>query len=379
MRFVQATVPPDVGWRTQTMASLVLAAVVCQIGAQGLAGDVAWLQEVVQAPDVVPDADRGHFEPLLVNARGEPVRTLEQWRERRQEIRKAWLSFLGPMPDERRPVRLKVLHEDRDAGCIRQLVEYESEPGHAVQGYLLTPLEAQSKRLPALVALHQTSDTNIEEIAGIQGPERQHLAVKLARRGFVVFCPRNYLWQDVADYHAAVARFKARHPHTLGMHKMLYDAMRAIDVLESLPQVDSQRIGCVGHSLGGKEALYLAAFDERIRAAVASEPGMGFSFTNWDAPWYLGQGIQAEDFPLNHHQLVALIAPRPFLLLAGESGGRGVSDGDRSWPYLGAAHPICQLYGEPIRIGMDNHRQGHTVPDKSFALLAEWLETYLAE
>ena len=57
------------------------------------------------------------------------------------------------------------------------------------------------------------------------------------------------------------------------MAKMLYDAMRAVDVLESLPYVDKQRLASVGHSLGAKETLYLAAFDERIKAAVASEGG----------------------------------------------------------------------------------------------------------
>jgi hypothetical protein len=162
------------------------------------------------------------------------------------------------------------------------------------------------------------------------------------------------------------------------MHKMLYDAIRAVDVLESLPHIDRNRIGCVGHSLGGKESLYLAAFDDRIQVTVSSELGIGFSYTNWDAPWYLGPGITEEGCKLNHHQLVALIAPKPFLLLAGESGSRSVSDGDRSWPYLEAAHPICQLYGQPIRIGLYNHRQGHTIPNEAFEKLAEWLATYLS-
>lgn len=359
------------------LSEAVVIVVLSAVGAA--AGDVAWLSDVVASPAAIPPADRGRFEPLLVVAEGAPVQTLAQWKERRQEIRQAWLRFLGPMPDERPPVRLKVLKEDRDAGCMRQLVEFESEPGQLVQAFLLTPHASASNRWPALVALHQTSDANIDEIAGLTGPERQHLAVKLAQRGFVVICPRNYLWQDATDYHEAVARFKSRHPQTLGMHKMLYDARRAVDVLEGLPQVDARRIGCVGHSLGGKEVLYLAAFDERIRAAVASEPGLGFTFTNWDAPWYLGEGIKDEEFSLNHHQLVALIAPRPFLLLAGENGGPGVSDGDRSWPYLAAAHPVCRLYGGPVRIGMYNHRRGHTIPDDAFERAAAWLETYLSD
>lgn len=364
--------------KTLVMASAVLVAGIISSGA-ARADDVPWLGDVTAAPESVPDAARGHFAPLLVDADGNAIRSLDQWKIRREELRKAWHDFLGPMPQERPPVELKVLSEDRDAGCLRQLVEYEAEAGQTVQGYLLMSLDTDSQRLPGVVALHPTTDLSIEEIAGVKGRKIAHTGPKLARRGFVVFCPRNYLWQDAANYLDAVRQFKARHPDTLGMHKMLYDAMRAVDVLESLPQVDASRIGCFGHSLGGKEALYLAAFDDRIRAAVGSELGMGFTFTNWDAPWYLGPEIHTEDFPLNHHQLMALIAPRPFLLLAGESGGRGVADGDRSWPYLAAAHPICRLYGEPVRIGMYNHGEGHTVSDESFERAAEWLQTYLAK
>lgn len=160
------------------------------------------------------------------------------------------------------------------------------------------------------------------------------------------------------------------------MHKMLYDAIRGVDVLASLSYVDAKRIGAVGHSLGAKEALYLAAFDERIKAAVASEGGTGFKSTNWDAPWYLGKGINDPGFKLNHHELLALIAPRPFLILAGEKG-RGSADGDRTWPFLVAAQPVCKLYGKPVRLGMYNHRKGHSIPDEAFQRMAEWAETYL--
>jgi cephalosporin-C deacetylase-like acetyl esterase len=56
---------------------------------------------------------------------------------------------------------------------------------------------------------------------------------------------------------------------------MLFDAVRAADVLESLPGVDAKRLACIGHSLGAKEALYAGAFDDRFRAAVFSEGGIG--------------------------------------------------------------------------------------------------------
>lgn len=340
--------------------------------------DVPWLADVQQPPVNPRLANTGYLEPLLVAADKSPITTLAQWQQHRETIRRRWLEFLGKMP-ERPDVKLIILSEDRPEGCHRQLVRYESESGLPVEAYLLRPEPLGKDRRAALVVLHQTSPNNIDEVAGVNGPETQALGLRLARQGFLVFCPRCYLWQDVRNYDEAVANHRRRHPGTLGMHKMLYDAQRGIDVLASLPEVDPQRIGATGHSLGAKETLYLAAFDERIRAAVASEGGIGLTFSNWNAPWYLGPGIQAADFQLNHHQLLALIAPRPFLILAGETGPPAPStdDGDRTWPFIEAVLPVYRLYGKPARIGIYNHRQGHTIPAKAFERMSEWLRTYL--
>lgn len=341
------------------------------------AADVDWLAQVSQSPKFIPPKARIVLQPLLVDSAGKPIRSLASWKQHRSVLRRRWLEFLGPMPANRPPVKLETLREDRLAGCIRQLVRYDAEPGLPVEGYLLRPEKPLKKeRCPAIVALHQTTRATIDEIAGVSGPESQHLGLKLCRRGFIVFCPRCYLWQNADNYKQAVDRFRRKHPQTLGMHKMLHDAIRGVDVLVSLDDVDKQRIGSVGHSLGAKETLYLAAFDDRIRAAVASEGGTGFKSTNWDAPWYLGPGINQPDFKLNHHQLLAIIAPRPFLIVAGEKG-RGAADGVRSWPYLMAAQPVWKLYDQPVRLGMYNHQEGHTISPKSYRRIEEWLVTYL--
>jgi len=351
------------------------------------AADVSWLAEVSTPPKSYPTKPAGTLQPLLVDATGKPIRTLAAWKQRRRELRAAWMKFLGPMPAKRPLVKLTVLRTDKLKGLTRQLVQYESEPGLKVEGYLLRPTRdprdfrkslGSGRKLPALVALHATTRDTIDQIAGVKGNPSRQLGLQLARRGFVVFCPRCFLWQSVTNYKDAVANFKKRHPKTLGMHKMLYDAIRGVDVLESLPYVDANRIGAVGHSLGAKETLYLAAFDERIKAAVASEGGIGFTFTNWDAPWYLGPAIRDPKFPRNHHELLALIAPRPFLILAGEKGP-GAADGDRTWPYLVAARKVYRLHGGPVRLGMYNHRAGHDIPPKAFSRTAEWLETYLGK
>ena len=330
------------------------------------ATDVNWLAEVVAPPKSAVKKPAEKLTPLLVDANGRKIATLAAWKTRRKQIRDAWLKFLGPMPTKRPPVKLTVLRTDTLHGLTRLLVRYESEPGLKVEGYLLKPTDIRpGEKRAALVALHATTNDTIDRIAGVKGDPTRQIGLQLARRGFVVFCPRCFLWQNAKSLNEAVATFRKRHPKTLGMHKMLYDARRGIDVLESLPYVDAGRIGAVGHSLGAKETLYLAAFDERIKAAVASEGGIGFRSTNWNAPWYLGNGIREPGFPRNHHELLALIAPRPFLILAGEKG-RGAADGDRSWPYLAAAQPVYRLTGVPVRLGLYNHRQGHAIPPKAF-------------
>ena len=153
---------------------------------------------------------------------------------------------------------------------------------------------------------------------------------------------------------------------------MLHDAEVAVDILCSLPEVDANRIGAIGHSLGAKEVLYLAAFDQRVKVSVSSEGGVGTRFSNWDAPWYLGADIKKPKFTREHHELLALAAPRPFLLIGGDS-----ADGARSWPFIEAALPVYKLDSRPPRLGLFNHGRDHAVPPEAESRIYEWFETYL--
>jgi hypothetical protein len=157
------------------------------------------------------------------------------------------------------------------------------------------------------------------------------------------------------------------------MAKMLYDALIAVDILAAHPEVDHTRLGAIGHSLGAKEALYIAAFDDRIQATVSSEGGIGAKFSNWEAPWYLGPSIKEATFTHEHHELLAMVAPRPFLLLGGNS-----ADGDRGWPFIAAALPVYELYSKPARLGQFVHGKGHAVPPEAEHRIDDWLMTYLS-
>lgn len=367
--------------------------------AQSADREVPWLAEVQQPPKS-HDPRAAVLKPLLV-ANGRAITTLEGWQSRREEIRQAWLDFLKPIKAPRNTPTLKVLAEDRAEGCIRQIVQYESEPGEMVEGCLIKPDPCPGKR-PGVLVLHPTTAGTFREPAGFDGDRYGAFGLRLAQRGMVTFSPRCFLWGssnllleptpeaqrkhpapavDWKHLHQRVAELDRRHPGTKGMAKMLWDASRGLDVLESLAEVDGGRLGAIGHSLGAKETLYVAAFDERVRAAVFSEGGIGIHYSNYNAAWYLGSDIDRPDFPREHHELLALIAPRAMLIVAGESGGpnpRSVDDGDRSWPFVEAVLPVYRLYGGPARVGLLNHRQGHVVPPATAERIDQWFETYLA-
>ncbi|MCY3020569.1 MAG: acetylxylan esterase [Planctomycetota bacterium] len=343
--------------------------------------EVPWLAEVQREPDKKPK-QTVELSPLLVDDAGQPITTREAWQEKRRGIRRAWLEFLGELKVQPRVApkgasalfgvpRLEVIEEDRPEGCVRQRVRYDTEPGLAVEGYLLKPDKLTGRR-PGVVALHSTVNCTIRQPAGLEGEPGLFFGLQLARRGCVAFCPTCFLWVGEGSYDEKVIRFQKRHPGCKGMAKMLWDAMRAVDVLAGLEEVDPKRLGAVGHSLGGKEVLYLAAFDERIKAAVSSEGGIGIAFSNWDAPWYLGKEAAAKTFRREHHELLALAAPRAFLLVGGES-----ADGDSSWPFVQAAMSVYRLYGQPCRLGLLNHRGGHCVPPQTEQRIHDWLISYL--
>jgi len=331
-----------------------------------------WFAKIQVAPASLPPRAASPV-PLLFDAENRPITTAEGWVRRKVELAKAWRAFLGTIPGPRPDNTLKVVNEDRLDAAIRQLVSYESERDLPVEGYLLRP-DGPGRGRPGAVVLHSTANWTIRQPAGLEGPEQLHIGVHLARRGYVAFCPRNFIWQYAppGKPDMAVEWLRRRHPQVSGMAKMLFDATRAVDLLAAQPDVDSGRIGAIGHSLGAKEVLYLAAFDERVRASVASEGGIGLSFSNWNAPWYLGEAIGRPGFGLDHGQVLALCAPRAFLLIGGES-----ADGDRSWPYVAAELPVWKLAGAPDAIGLYNHRQGHTFAAAAQAHAYDWLDWFL--
>ena len=297
------------------------------------------------------------------------------WESERQRILSAWKKILGPAP-ERVPLEVQVLSREELGDHSRLLLRYRNDARSSCEAYLLIPKGFEGKR-PGVVCLHPTSKTTIKDPVGLANREAVHHALHLVRRGYVCIAPPNFLWDVPGRPWKESARAVLKEgPYTTGMAKMLFDAMRAVDVLVDRPEVDASRIGAIGHSLGGKEALYLAAFDERIAATISCEGGVGLSMSNWRDEHYLGKQISSPDFHRDNHEVMALVAPRALLIIGGES-----ADGAKSWPYAEAALPVWRLYEKEDRLGLLRHDEGHNFPSPGSKreLAYRWLDQWLGE
>jgi dienelactone hydrolase len=345
-----------------------------------------WLSDVQKVPDsylseIKTDKNVEIKIDLLAGKENKRITTVAEWEKKRTELREAWINYLGTMASVRKkegkytPPRIEVLEETETDGFIRKKILYPTESGQQVRAYLMLPRKIETPR-PAVVVFHGTNKYSYHQTAGIFETGVRATGYHLVRKGYVVICPQNSIWYCSDEIHLAyqevTKQFRKRNPDNWGMARMILDAQIAVDILVSLKEVDPHRIGCTGHSLGGKQALYLPAFDERVYCSVSSEGGIGIEQSNWEADWYLGSPSKTKDFAKNHYEILATIAPRPFLLIGGNA-----SDGDASWKYIETVFPIYQLYGEPACLGLYNHKQGHTIPPEAEKIIYEWLDAFL--
>ena len=311
---------------------------------------------------------------------GTPITTPGQWRTQRRAIHDKWRRFLGQLPKPHCPLEPETVETTAlDGGVTRRLIRIQVEPGIGMRCYLFVP--AGKGPFPACVCLHSTSDETIRQPAGLGAQPEKAFALDLAKRGYVTIAPENFEWRYPGrptegkawdKFHVVARIFMAKYPGAKGMAKMIHDASRAVDYLCTLPQVRKDAIGAIGHSLGAKEVTYLQAFDERVVCGVSSEGGVAFEFTNYHDPWYLGPDIKKPDCNLYAHEVVALIAPRAWLLIGGNS-----ADGDKSWPYVAPVLPIYRLLGQPANVGVFVHKHGHAVPLEARKIAFRWLDYHL--
>lgn len=243
----------------------------------------------------------------------------------RPAIRKKMERAMGPLPgaDRKVPLDVKQLGEEKLDGYVRRKITFAAEKGDRVPAYLLIPTGKDGKR-PAALCLHQTIAIGKGEPVGLGGSPNLHYALHLVKRGYVCLAPD---YPSFGDYKYDFAAAFKRGDYASGSMKAIWNNMRAVDLLQALPEVDGERIGVIGHSLGGHNSMFTAAFDERLKVIVSccgftSFPKYyGGNLKGWTSDRYMPRiaaefGNDPKRVPFDFPDVVTSFAPRAFLAVA---------------------------------------------------------------
>jgi formylglycine-generating enzyme required for sulfatase activity/pimeloyl-ACP methyl ester carboxylesterase len=289
-------------------------------------------------------------------------------------IRRKWEALLRePWIPRTTPVA-RLVREVRQMNFPGQLLDLEMEPGTWERVYVLRPRSSSAAKLPVVIVPFYDVDTSAAmDLGGRRyAPGVNAFAYTAAQRGYIAVAVRWFGESYGEGYSEAVANLALRHKGATGMGKWVSDARRVVDFIATLPDADPSRIAIFGHSLGGKMALYAAAMEPRIGAVVSSELGVGFKHSNYEDYWYLGDALARAPAGTDQHELIAMLAPRPFLLIGGDT-----FDKAESWHYINAARAVYERTGAGRNVGYFNHHTGHTPTPEAIALGFDWLDHFL--
>jgi hypothetical protein len=294
----------------------------------------------------------------------QPVKTIADWEKRRASVLKAMQEVMGPLPEEGRrcPLEVKVEQEEDLGTHVRRLITYQSEPGQRVPAYLLVPkevVEGKGKvKAPGVLSLHPTHKLGFKVTVGLAKYPDAEYGRELADRGYIVLATPYPL---LAEYNPDLKKLG----YQSGTMKAIWDNVRGLDLLASLPYVKGQRFAAIGHSLGGHNSVYTAAFDTRVKAVVTScgldsyRDYMNGNIKGWTSDRYMPKLLdyKLDDIPFDFHEIVAAIAPRSVFISA--------PIGDTNFRYKSvdavakSARDVFKLYGFENELRVEHPDTGH--------------------
>ncbi len=186
------------------------------------------------------------------------------------------LRLLGPFPDKV-DLDSRVIEKEDCGSFTREKVTYNVEAGERICAYICIPKNL-SVPTPAIFCHHQHNgefDLGKSEVVGLAGDPDQAYAKELAEQGFITFAPDAIAFEerDWGEYGGQAEYYELSSRLVQGktlMAKILHDVSVGLDYLESRLEVDKAKFGFIGHSYGGRMALWVPAFDKRIRASVSN-------------------------------------------------------------------------------------------------------------
>jgi cephalosporin-C deacetylase-like acetyl esterase len=322
-----ADLPHKSALRVFLTVALALPCVAVPLYAQTPTQDGAWAVtptgQVWDLPNTEPNA------PALIKSLGDAAEYVLRWKvpadnaawqQRRPEVAHAFRQAIGlEVLPERTPLNARTTaHLDMGDYDIDNVI-FESRPGFLVTANLYRPKADAAGKRPAVLC-----PIGHYIIEGKSAPDVQARCIKLARMGFVVLT-YDAIGQGERNFPGNIHHEAGFALLPLGQTIagwMVWDSIRGIDYLLTLPDVDPKRIGVTGNSGGGLNTLFTAALDERVRAAVVV--GFTFEFNNWLK--YAGTHCTCTHLPgmlrgMEWFEIAGLIAPRALMMLQGDQDG----------------------------------------------------------
>jgi len=308
------------------------------------------------------------------------IKNENDWHKRREQILDSIQLVMGPLPDSSHkvPPDKQIIEEANIDGIRRLKISFAVEKNDRVLAWLLIP-SGQTDPVPGILCLHQTISIGKAEPAGLGGSPNLDYALELAKRGYVTLAPD---YPNFGDY--------SFDPYSNGYlsasMKGIWNHMAAVDLLQSLPEVDPGRIACIGHSLGGHNSLFLAVFDTRIKAVVTSCGFTSFykyyggDLTGWSHKGYMPRIAtlyekNPEKMPFDFTEILGAIAPRALFINAPVKDSNFEISG--VFDCVNAAIQVYELLKAGDKIMMTNPDAPHDFPPETRNAAYQFLDRQL--
>ncbi len=309
-----------------------------------------------------------------------PIRTPADWAIRRQQILEGMQQAMGPLPEATASMDFDIqVTEDRRVGTVRRLtLSIKLPAGDRLPLDLYLPAQladtiqpqqllsgAGSVKVAAMLALHPTGEAGKRIVAGEGGRAGRQYGLELAQRGYVVAAPDYPSFGDLKAYDFSQDAFES------GTMKAIDNHRRCTDLLAALPFVDAQRLGVIGHSLGGHNAIFQAVFDERLKVIVSScgwcpfGDYYGGNITGWTSDRYMPllktrYQLAVDRVPFDFYELIAALAPRTFVSVSPvEDSNFDIAGVRKAIPVAGSIYSLLQAREKLVLLTPDC---GHDFP-----------------
>jgi len=292
--------------------------------------------------------------------------TLSEWEAHKAHLRHQILVAAGlyPLP-VKAPLNAQISGRIERAGYTIEKVVVETWPGYYLGGNLYRPAHPNGK-VPAVLTPHgHWTYGRLENSENFSGPA---LGINLARQGYVAFA---YDMTGYNDTMQTAHRFGTRTDQLWSFGPLalqLWNSTRALDFVESLPEVDRARLAVTGASGGGTQTMLLAAVDDRVSV---------------DAPvnmvsFIMQGGCQCENAPglrigTSNVEIAAMMAPRPMLLVSA-TGDWTKNVPREEYP---AIRSIYELYGHADKLAVVQYPAPHNFNRQSRESVYAFLNKHL--